>query len=305
MTKNNERNVFIFPGQGSQYNQMFKKLYKKYDFVKKIFKTSDDILGYDIQKIANSKSNKKLNNTKYTQPAIFIYSYIANCLLINENIIPKAVAGHSLGEISALVSCECLSFEDALIIIKARAESMSALGKRKAGKMAAVINSDINHIKELIKKIDGIICIANINSKNQIIISGDEKSIYKFVELSKLYNIKKTIILNVSGAFHSPLMKNAKIILKNVINSVEFNNAKIPIYQNYMPDKTLQSHKIKSNLINQIDNPVKWLETMLKIENDGYKKSIEVGPKKVLTNLNKTILSKMESISFEENECYV
>jgi len=305
MISNSKKTVFIFPGQGSQYNAMCEKLYNNYDFVKEIFKKSNDILEYDIKKIVNSETNEKINNTKYTQPAIFIYSYIANHLLTNNNIFPNAVAGHSLGEFSALTACGSLSFENALQIIKTRSEAMSELGKSKPGKMAAVLNTDINNIKDLIKKINGVICIANINSTKQVIISGEKEAIQKFVELSKSYNIKKTVILNVSGAFHSPLMKNAKEILKNVINSVDFNDANIPIYQNFMPDKTILAKDIKYNLINQIDNPVQWLETMLKIESSGYKDVIEVGPKKILTNLNKTILTTMQSIAFEETKYYV
>ena len=304
MALESEKIFFVFPGQGSQYNQMCKKLYEKYDFVKKLFKKSSEILEYDIKKITVLESNKKIDNTKFTQPAIFIYSYIANYLLNNNNIFPNAVAGHSLGEFSALTSCGSLSFENALKIIKVRSEAMSISGESKPGRMAAVINSDINDIKKLIKKIDGVICIANINSKKQIIISGEKKSIEKFNELSKSYNIKKTIILNVSGAFHSPLMKNAKNILKNVINSVEFNDANIPIYQNFMPTKTILAKDIKHNLINQIDNPVLWQDTMIKIKENNYNHIFEVGPKKVLTNLFKTVSNDLQVTAFEDSIYY-
>ena len=295
-----EKIFFVFPGQGSQYNQMCKKLYEKYDFVKKLFKKSSEILEYDIKKITVLESNKKIDNTKFTQPAIFIYSYIANYLLNNNNIFPNAVAGHSLGEFSALTSCGSLSFENALKIIKVRSEAMSISGESKPGRMAAVLNSDINDIKKLIKKIDGVICIVNINSKKQIIISGEKESIEKFNELSKSYNIKKTIILNVSGAFHSPLMKNAKNILKNVINSVEFNDANIPIYQNFMPTKTILAKDIKHNLIQQLTSPVKWLDIINNMYTDNINNFIEVGPGSTLTKLNKNINSDIICSNFNK-----
>ena len=304
MKYSKERNVFIFPGQGSQYNKMGEKLYSKYNFAKKTFQLANEILEYDIKKICCSDNKKKINNTRFTQPAIFIYSYIVDYILKEEGFSPSAVAGHSLGEISGLVSCNSLSFEDALSIIKIRADVMSNLGKEKPGKMAAIINSDIYKVQNLINDMTGIICIANINSYNQIIISGEESAINQFIELSKSYNIKRVILLNVSGAFHSPLMKKAKNILKNVINSVEFNDAKIPIYQNIMPKKTYLAKDIKSNLINQIDSPVKWLETILKLKSDGYQSFIEAGPKEILTKLNKNIISKFNFYSFESTKFY-
>jgi len=298
------KTVFLFPGQGSQYIGMGKNLYNKLDYAKKKYNDACDILNYDIKEISFFDKKKLLNHTKYTQPAIFIYSIILDYILKDNNITPKGVAGHSLGEISALVSNKCLTFEIALNFIKKRSESMYLEGIENPGKMIAVIDRNRETIENLLENEDEI-CIANYNSFKQVIISGKKNRIDNFIKAAKDKGIKRIIELKVSGAFHSSLMKNSRIFLEKIIKSINFNNANVPIYQNFSPIKNLESTMIKKNLTKQIDNPVRWDEIILNLSNDNYKHFIEVGPKNVLTKLNKDIIPNLDSKNIERMQQYL
>jgi len=298
------KTVFLFPGQGSQYIGMGKNLYNKLDYAKKKYNDACDILNYDIKEISFFDKKNLLNHTKYTQPAIFIYSIILDFILKDNNIRPKGVAGHSLGEISALVSNECLTFEIALNFIKKRSESMYLEGIENPGKMIAVIDRNRETIEKLLENEDKI-CIANYNSFKQVIISGKKNRIDNFIKAAKAKGIKRIIELKVSGAFHSSLMKNSRIFLEKIIESINFNNSKVPIYQNFSPIENLESTMIKKNLIKQIDNPVRWDEIILNLSNDNYKYFIEVGPKNVLTKLNKDIIPNLNSRNIERMQQYL
>ena len=296
--------VFLFPGQGSQYVGMGKMFYDKFDFAKKIYNEADEILGFRISDISFNDNDNKLNNTEYTQPAIFIYSIILDKFLKEKGYRPIAVAGHSLGEYSALVSSNIISYQDGLRIIKERAAKMAKIGEIEPGAMVAVINVDINKLKIILEDYNNDVVIANYNTFDQIILSGKKQSIKKFIDESKKNNIRRVIPLNVSGAFHSPFMKNARIYLDKFIKSTKFDMTKIPIYQNVNPYKNFDSKKIKSNLLNQLDNPVEWSNIITNMKNDGFNQYIEVGPKNILNNFNKKLIPELDSISAENIKEY-
>jgi len=292
--------VFLFSGQSSQYVGMGKILFDKFDFAKKTYNISNEILEYDIKEISFIDKCRLLNETKYTQPAIFVYSTILDFFLKDIGYKPIAFAGHSLGEYSALVSANIISFEDALYIIKKRSCKMHNIGKEKPGKMAAIFNNSVSEILEAIKKYKNEIVIANYNTPLQTIVSGDKKCIDDLITNSKKNNIRKIIPLNVSGAFHSPLMKSARIYLEKFIKSTQFHETKVPIYQNVCPKKNFNSKEIKNNIMNQLDQPVQWVDTIKNMKKDGFDEYIEVGPKNILTNFNKKIIPNCQTSYVED-----
>jgi len=297
---NNDKLIFLFPGQGSQYKGMGSNIYKKFKIAKQIYNIACDILGYDLKKISFDTDNNKINKTIYTQPAVFTYNIAIDKILKAFNYYPQSVAGHSLGEYSALVSNGCISFESALNIIKHRAKQMDNCGIKRPGKMAAVINLHIKDINNIISLSKSNVVIANYNSNKQIILSGDSKDIDNIISYSKKNKIKGIIPLNVSGAFHSPLMEDAKISLEKIINNTKFNDVNIPIYQNNMPEKNINGNKIKNNLINQLTSPVLWLDTINNIAKDNSIDFIEVGPSNVLKKLNKNINRDLNNVDYRE-----
>ena len=288
---------FIFPGQGSQYIGMGKNLYKKYDYAKELFYTASNILEYDIKEICFYEE-KKIHRTRYTQPSIFIYSLIADYIAKESGYNPLAFAGHSLGEYSALVSSNCISLEDALKIIKVRSEEMDIKNNEKPGKMCAAFNITKKKFMDIKNNINGEIVIANYNSKLQKIISGESLAIDTFINLAKKNKIK-TIPLKVSGAFHSPLMKNVKIKLDKIIKSTKFNDIIRPIYQNVDSNKKFKGNEIKKGLLKQIISPVLWVKTIDNMTNNHSMKFLEIGPGNVLTKLNKNINKNIDSLNFK------
>ena len=290
--------AYIFSGQGSQYIGMHKIFQDYPSYSQKYFKLSKEILGYDIYKIIKEGPAEKLNNTKYTQPAIFIISTIAFNIYKDKFGLPNCYAGHSLGEITALYASQVLDFSSALNLIQKRAEEMDKAGKNKPGKMLAIISPKENQIKNILHHIPEI-SIANINSEKQIILSGDVDSIESTLSFCKSQKIKG-IPLPVSGAFHSPLMRSASDALLETINQLNFKDAIIPIYQNYNASETKDRNIIKNNLTKQITSVVKWEETIKNMINKEVSYFVELGPKKILTNLNRTINKDTQCISFEE-----
>jgi len=296
------KRAYIFSGQGSQYIGM-DKLFNNYSkYADKYFSISEEVLGYNIRSIISEGPVEKLNNTKYTQPAIFIVSAIANNIYTDKFGPSDCCAGHSLGEITALYSSGVLNFEDSLTLIQRRAESMDYAGKINPGGMIALINANENQINLLLS--NTALSIANINSPKQTILSGEIQSIDTCLALSKKNKIK-ALKLPVSGAFHSSLMKDASDTLLETINHLNFKDAIMPIYQNYNALPTQDKNLIKINLIKQITYPVLWKNIIDNMINDNVKKLIEIGPKKVLTGINRTMNLNSDYNSFEgliENE---
>ena len=300
----NKKNVFLFPGQGSQYCGIGKNIFNFYNKSESYFEIANEILGYDIKKICFDAPKEELNKTKFTQPAIFINSVIKDDILKKNGIYPSAVAGHSLGEYSALVSAEILSYEDTLKIIKVRSEQMHIAGKKQPGGMAAIIGATNQQIKELCNHKETVVP-ANYNSETQIVISGSVKGIELAIKKAKIIGIKKAIKLDVSGAFHSPLMQYARKKIEIVIKKTNFKSSKIPIYQNIDPIPNLDSNTIKSNLIKQLENPVQWYKTILNMNKNNLNYFIEVGPGRVLCNLNKKNINNSVNKSFKDVINYI
>jgi [acyl-carrier-protein] S-malonyltransferase len=293
--------AFLFPGQGSQFIGMAKDLFDEFQFAKDRFKQAENILGYNLAEIAFEGPDHILKQTQFTQPSIFVHSVIINDFLSTKGIFPSAVAGHSLGEFSALVSAEVLSFEDTLSIVKVRANEMAKAGDLQPGSMAAILGADQNQLETICNQ-NGIVVPANLNAPGQVVISGEVNSVANAIKIAKDIGIRRALPLNVSGAFHSPLMIPARVPLLKALDSVNFSNAKVPIYQNYSAEPVTESDEIKSNLLKQLESPVRWQEIISNMNRDGFTSFLEVGPGKVLQGLNKRILADHNSFSIGTKE---
>ncbi len=301
------KKVFLFPGQGSQFVGMAKDLFDEFQFAKDRFQQAENILGYNLAEIAFEGPDDILKQTQYTQPAIFIHSVIVNDFLSSKGILPSAVAGHSLGEFSALVSAQVLTFEDALSIVKVRAGEMAKAGNLHPGSMAAILGADENQLETICNQ-SGIVLPANLNAPGQVVISGEVDAIENAIITAKEIGIRRALPLNVSGAFHSPLMTPARVPLLEALDSVNFNDAIIPVYQNVSAEPVTKANELKSNILNQLESPVRWSEIISNMNRDGFTSFLEVGPGKVLQGLNKRILAEHESSSIgtkDQLEIYV
>ncbi len=281
----------IYPGQGSQYCGMGKDLFDYSSDAKKMFEIANKILGFEITEIMFGQDINKLKKTKVTQPAIFIHSVILSEIL---KLNPQVVAGHSLGEFSALVASKALNYEDALILVSNRANAMEEACVKYPGTMAAVIGLNVDLIENICEKVGGVIKTANYNCPGQVVISGEKNSIESACEILKKNGAKRAIILPVGGAFHSPLMTSAKNKLAMEIEKIKFNTPSCPIYQNFSNNPETDPEKIKFNLIEQMTSPVKWTQCVEKMIKNGANKFVEVGPGKVLQGLVKKINSSVE-----------
>ena len=281
----------IYPGQGSQYCGMGKDLFNYSNDAKRMFEAANKILDFEITKIMFGQDIDELKKTKITQPAIFIHSVILSKIL---KLNPQVVAGHSLGEFSALVASKVLNYEDALILVSKRANAMEEACIKYPGTMAAVIGLNVDLIENICKKISGIIKTANYNCPGQVVISGEKNSIESACEILKKNGAKRAIMLPVGGAFHSPLMTSAKNKLAMEIEKIKFNTPSCPIYQNFSNNPETDPEKIKFNLIEQMTSPVKWSQCVEKMIKNGANKFVEVGPGKVLQGLVKKINSSVE-----------
>ena len=281
----------IYPGQGSQYCGMGKDLFDYSIDAKRMFEIANKILGFEITEIMFGQDINKLKKTKVTQPAIFIHSVILSEIL---KLNPQVVAGHSLGEFSALVASKALNYEDALILVSNRANAMEEACVKYPGTMAAVIGLNVDLIENICEKVGGVIKTANYNCPGQVVISGEKNSIESACEILKKNGAKRAIILPVGGAFHSPLMTSAKNKLAMEIEKIKFNTPSCPIYQNFSNNPETDPEKIKFNLIEQMTSPVKWTQCVEKMIKNGANKFVEVGPGKVLQGLVKKINSSVE-----------
>ena len=294
-------NAFLFPGQGSQYVGMGEDFYNNSNYAQDIYKTASDILGFNLQEFSFNGPEETLKETQYTQPAIFVHSIIVDKFLKEKDIRANAVAGHSLGEFSALVSADVLSFESALEIVKVRSSEMAQAGKNAPGTMAAILGADDDQLKIICNQ-NGVVVPANINAPGQVVISGEIKAIENAIITAKKIGIRRALALNVSGAFHSPLMTPARQPLLDVIDSIEFNNAKIPVYQNVSASPVTNATAIRDNILNQLENPVLWCDTILNLKQMGITDFYEVGPGKVLKGLNRRIFPESTTITCDKLE---
>ena len=301
------KKVFLFPGQGSQFVGMAKDFFDQFQFAKDRFRQAENILGYNLAEIAFEGPDDILKQTQFTQPSIFVHSIIINDFLSSKGISPSAVAGHSLGEFSALVSAQALSFDDALSIVKVRANEMAKAGNLHPGSMAAILGADENQLETICNQ-SGIVVPANLNAPGQVVISGEIDSVTNAISTAKEIGIRGALPLNVSGAFHSPLMTSARVPLLEALDSVNFNDAKIPVYQNVNAEPVTKADELKSNILKQLESPVRWSEIISNMSRDGFTSFLEVGPGKVLQGLNKRILAEHESSSIgtkDQLEFYV
>ncbi len=283
--------AYIYPGQGSQYCGMGKDLFDSSNDAKRMFEAANKILDFEITNIMFGHDIDELKKTKVTHPAIFIHSVILSKIL---NFKPQIVAGHSLGEFSALVASKALNYEDALFLVSKRANAMEEACIKFPGTMAAVIGLNVDLIESICEKVGGIIKTANYNCPGQVVISGEKNSIESACEILKKNGAKRAIILPVGGAFHSPLMTSAKNKLAMEIEKIKFNTPSCPIYQNFSNNPETDPEKIKFNLIEQMTSPVKWTQCVEKMIKNGANKFVEVGPGKVLQGLVKKINSSVE-----------
>ena len=278
--------VFIFPGQGSQFPGMGNDLYQSSKKAKDLFHVANQILNFEISKIMFDGTDDELKETNVTQLAIFIHSVIlSECIEIS----PKMVAGHSLGEFSALVAAKAISFEDGLQLVRQRAEAMHLACQKYDSTMAAIIGLDSKIIEKCCEEQNGIVVPANYNSSNQIVISGERNAIENICQTLNEIGAKRTVILPVSGAFHSPIMNSAKESLEKAIHTTQFNNPICPIYQNVSATGITDKNELKNNLIDQLTSPVRWFQTIEKMIMDGATEFLEIGPGNVLSGLNRRI----------------
>ncbi|WP_448824811.1 ACP S-malonyltransferase [Capnocytophaga ochracea] len=280
--------AYIFPGQGAQFVGMGLDLYEKSAEAKALFEVANGILGFSITDIMFSGTDEDLKQTKVTQPAIFLHSVILSKVL-GKNFAPQMVAGHSLGEFSALVANEALSFEDGLQLVAKRATAMQKACELQPGTMAAVLGLDDSKVEELCATVDGIVTPANYNCPGQLVISGELKAVEAACKKMKEAGAKRALVLPVGGAFHSVLMKPAEEELAAAIEQTTFHKPLCPVYQNVTTTAVSNEANIKKNLIKQLTAPVKWTQSVQQMIADGATEFIEVGPGKVLQGLVKKI----------------
>lgn len=280
--------AFIFPGQASQFPGMGFDLYENNPDAKYLFEEANDILGFRISDVMFGGSEDDLKQTNITQPSVFIHS-VVKAVSLGDKFCPSAVAGHSLGEFSALTAAGALSFKDGLLLVKTRADAMQQACEKEPSTMAAILGLQDDIVEKICENIDEIVVAANYNSPGQIVISGSLKGIDLAIEELKKVGAKRAIKLAVGGAFHSPLMHSAKEKLEEAIKTTKFNDPICPIYQNVDAKPSKDKEIIKQNLILQLTSPVLWSQTIQNIMKDGINTFIEIGPGNVLSGLVKKI----------------
>ncbi|MRX63351.1 ACP S-malonyltransferase [Maribacter luteus] len=290
--------AYIFPGQGAQFVGMGLDLYEKYPLAQELFENANEILGFPITDIMFEGAADDLKETKVTQPAIFLHSVILSKVM-GDAFKPEMVAGHSLGEFSALVANGALNFEDGLKLVSQRALAMQKACELQPGTMAAVLRLDDEVVERICGETQGIVVAANYNCPGQLVISGEVDAINAACESLKAAGARRAMVLPVGGAFHSPLMKPAEEELAAAIEATKFSTPNCPIYQNVTTIAVSNADEIKKNLISQLTSPVKWTQSVRNMVKDGATLFTEVGPGKVLQGLVKKIEPTAEAVSAE------
>ena len=280
--------AYVFPGQGSQFSGMGKDLYDRYKVAKILFKHANEILGFDITKILFEGSREDLQQTRVTQPAIYIHSVIMSKVL-GDKFRPDALAGHSLGEYSALTAAGTISFDSGLKLVSQRAEAMQKACDLEDGTMAAILGLEDEKVVEICDQIEGLVVAANFNCPGQLVISGGTDAIASACGIMKSSGAKRALVLPVGGAFHSPLMEPARIELANAIENTDFTSPICPVFQNVVANAVTDPLAIKKNLVDQLTAPVRWTQSVEKMVALGVNHFIEVGPGKVLQGLIRKI----------------
>ncbi|HAQ65628.1 MAG TPA: [acyl-carrier-protein] S-malonyltransferase [Bacteroidales bacterium] len=289
--------AYVFPGQGAQFTGMGQDLYEKSTHARDLFEKANDILGFKITEVMFSGTEEDLRQTRVTQPAIFLHSVIL-ARVLGESFRPDMVAGHSLGEFSALVANKVLSFEDGLKLVYARAMAMQKACEANPSTMAAILGLDDAVVEQICKSIaNEVVVPANYNSPGQLVISGSLAGIELACEKMKAAGAKRALPLKVGGAFHSPLMEPARLELAHAINNTKFIKGICPIYQNVTAQPVADPEIIKVNLISQLTAPVKWTQIMQNMIADGANSFVEVGPGMVLQGLVKKVNKDLEAVS--------
>ncbi len=292
--------AFVFPGQGAQYPGMGKDLYNNNDAAKVLFDQADDVLNFSLSKVMFDGTAEELKETKVTQPAIFTLSVImAN--LLGSDFNPTLVAGHSLGEFSALTAAGALSFENALKLVSTRAMAMQKACEAKPSTMAAVLGLSDEQVEDICNRTEGIVVAANYNCPGQLVISGEIDAIHTACDLAKESGARRALVLPVGGAFHSPLMQPARLELASAIDSTEFLKPICPVVQNSVAKADIDPIEIKQNLIDQLTAPVKWTQSVQQMIALGVTEYVECGPGKTLQGLIKKIdrTTEVSGVSFE------
>ena len=284
------KQAYVFPGQGSQFSGMGKELYENNELAKSMFDKADEILGFPITKVMFEGSDEELKQTKVTQPAVFLHSVILAKVL---GVKPDAVAGHSLGEFSALVASEALSFEDGLQLVAKRAMAMQKCCESQPGGMAAILGLDDATIEQVCEEIDGVVIAANYNCPGQLVISGANDAVDAACVKLKEAGARRALRLPVGGAFHSPLMEAARVELEQAISEVEFHTPVCPIYQNVDAKPQTDPEIIKANIIAQLTAPVRWTQIAQNMIADGWDNFVELGPGAVLQGMIKKVSSEV------------
>jgi [acyl-carrier-protein] S-malonyltransferase len=288
--------AYVFPGQGAQFSGMGKDLYEKSSQARDLFQIANEIMGFDITKIMFEGSDEELKQTKVTQPAIFLHSTIlATCL--GGSFSPNMVAGHSLGEFSALVANRSISFEDGLKLVAQRSLAMQKACEIQPSTMAAILGLEDEVVEQICGEIDGVVVPANYNCPGQLVISGSVSAVEEACAKLTEAGAKRALILQVGGAFHSPLMEPAREELAAAIEQTVFNTPICPVYQNVTASAVSNPDEIKKNLVLQLTAPVRWTQTMKQMLADGATEVIEVGPGKVLQGLFKKVDREIQTIS--------
>lgn len=288
--------AYVFPGQGAQFTGMGKDLYQNSPLAKELFEKANEILGFRITDIMFEGTADELKQTKVTQPAIFLHSVIL-AKTLGDSFKPDMVAGHSLGEFSALVANQTLSFEDGLKLVSQRALAMQKACEIVPSTMAAVLGLEDQIVEEVCASVDGVVVAANYNCPGQLVISGETSAVEKACELLKERGAKRALLLPVGGGFHSPMMEPAREELAKAIENTHFSTPTCPVYQNVTATAVSEPAEIKKNLIIQLTAPVKWTQSVQQMIADGGKEFIEVGPGNVLQGLIKKIDKEAQTAS--------